>query len=75
MQPTYPIVHWSHALTQLRTDFPELAKIALPSTVNDLSDVATYLAQAHDLTVFEATQTPEDWHLTYISATNLTRAA
>jgi len=75
MQPTYPIAHWSHALTQLRADFPELTKIVLPSTVSDLSDVATYLAQAHDLTLSEATQTLADWRLTYTSATNLTRAA
>jgi len=75
MPQTYPITHWSHALSQLRTDFPELAKIALPNTVNTLSDVATYLAQAHDFKVSEATQALEDWHLTYMPVTNLPRAA
>ena len=75
MLQTYPITHWSHTIAQLRADFPELTKIALPNTVNTLSDVAIYLAQAHDLTVSEATQALEDWHLTYMSVTNLTRAA
>ena len=75
MQPIYPIAHWPHTLIQLRADFPELGKIALPNTINTLSDVATYLTQAHDLTVSEATQALDDWHLTYMSVTNLTRAA